>query len=128
MAAAVSVITSSASSLSTQSSGVSAPDSVTEAQNAPTHGPQTGVGSDLVSFSRASTLLSQVEQQLKKTPQTSVTQVLNNAATNILAQAQSEHDPHQAKILENLATRLQVAASSGVSALPPYSLTSLLGG
>jgi hypothetical protein len=78
--------------------------------------------------SRASTLLSQVEQQLKKTPQAAVNQVLSSAATDILAQAQAENDPNQAKVLENLATRLQVAASSGSSALPPYSLSSLLGG
>jgi hypothetical protein len=72
-------------------------------------------------------LLSAVEQQLKKTPATAVKQVLSSAATDILAQAQVENDPYQAKVLENLATRLQVAASSGSSGLPPYSLASLLG-
>jgi hypothetical protein len=82
---------------------------------------------DVAYVSRASTLLSQIEQQLKKTPPAGVNQVLSSAATDILAQAQAENDPSQAKVLENLATRLQVAASSGCSALPPYSLSSLLG-
>jgi hypothetical protein len=81
----------------------------------------------VVYVSRASTLLSAVEQELKQTPATAINQVLSSAATSILAQAQAEHDPNQAKVLENLATRLQVAASSGSSGLPPYSLASLLG-
>ncbi|HMF75706.1 MAG TPA: hypothetical protein VK604_08610 [Bryobacteraceae bacterium] len=91
------------------------------------HRPTVSAG-DVAYVSRASTLLSQVEHQLRRTPATGVNQVLSGAATDILAQAQAEHDPMQAQVLENLAARLQVAANSGPSALPPYSLALLLGG
>jgi hypothetical protein len=128
MAAVIGVPVSRSISPSVSSEGAPASPSATEVHIAPTHARQTGVPGDAVYVSRASTLLSQVEQQLKKTPQAAVNQVLSSAATDILAQAQAENDPNQARVLENLAARLQVAASSGSSALPPYSLSSLLGG
>jgi hypothetical protein len=128
MAAVVGVLASRSISSPVSSGGAPASESASEMHNAPTHARQPGALGDVAYVSRASTLLSQVEQQLKKTPQAAVNQVLSSAATDILAQAQAENDPNQAKVLENLATRLQVAASSGSSALPPYSLSSLLGG
>jgi hypothetical protein len=128
MAAVIGIPVSRSISPAVSSGGSPASPSATEVHTAPAHARQPGAPGDVAYVSRASTLLSQVEQQLKKTPQAAVNQVLSSAATDILAQAQAENDPNQAKVLENLATRLQVAASSGSSALPPYSLSSLLGG
>jgi hypothetical protein len=128
MATVIGVPVSRIVSPSVSSEGTLASPSASEVHTTPTHARQPGALGDVAYVSRASTLLSQVEQQLKKTPQAAVNQVLSSAATDILAQAQAENDPNQAKVLENLATRLQVAASSGSSALPPYSLSSLLGG
>jgi hypothetical protein len=129
MAAVASVLTSGTLSASIQNGSTLAPHSASTTQATSAHSQKTGgAPGDIVYVSRASALLSQVEQQLKKTPPTEVTQVLSSAATDILAQAQAENDPTQAKVLENLAARLQVAANSGSSLLPPYSLTSLLGG
>jgi hypothetical protein len=112
---------------SSSNSHASAATSVDATHNAPVRARQTGGPGDVVYVSRASTLLSAVEQELKKTPATAINQVLSSAATSIFAQAQAENDPNQAMVLENLAARLQVAASSGSSGLPPYSLASLLG-
>jgi hypothetical protein len=123
----VSSVSSSVHSSSHNATSAPAAISISETHNAPVRPRQTVGPGDVVYVSRASTLLSAVEQELKQTPATSINQVLSSAATSILAQAQAENDPNQAKVLENLATRLQVAASSGSSGLPPYSLASLLG-
>jgi len=132
MATVVSVVASpSVSSSSGSSSSYSAAPAASSpsavVQNTSVRVRQSGAPGDVVSVSRASTLLSAVEQQLKRTPATAINQVLSSAATDIFAQAQAENDPNQAKVLENLATRLQVAASSGSAGLPPYSLAALLG-
>jgi hypothetical protein len=128
MAAVVDVLASSAISTSISTSGAPASAPATEVQHAASQSRPSGASGDVVYVSRASTLLSQIEQQLRKTPATAVNQVLSSAATDIFAQAQVENDPNQAKVLENLATRLQVVANSGPSGLPPYSLVSLLWG
>ena len=114
---------SSSSHSAPSASAASSPSGVT---SAPVSAGPSG-GSDVVFVSRATTLLNAVEQELKQTPATAINRVLSSAANSILAQAQAENDPNQAKVLENLATRLQVAANTGSSGLPPYSLASLLG-
>jgi hypothetical protein len=83
---------------------------------------------DSITLSRIATLLGQIQQQLETAKPEDLTQVLSSSADYIQAAAQQASNSTEGNFLENLATRLQVAANfPGISALPPVTLSSLFG-
>ena len=98
------------------------------AKSASVGGDTGSTKTDSTDLSRAAEFLYQVDQQIRGASSTGFRELLSGAADSVRVQADGEGDPTQVAALENLAGRLQVAAdTSGLSALSPYSLISILG-
>jgi hypothetical protein len=113
---------------STDKNGCSAGKPLSKTRGFPAPVAPPASSDDDVNVSIAFILLSELEQQLKHTPEAAVGQALSNTASQILAHAEAENDPAQSQALENLASRLKLAALAGTVEPTIRLLSNLLDG